>query len=67
MDRYKVTSRHPEDLADGRVVGPGEVVDGLKADDPHNKRLLDEGKLVKLETKSKSPAKETTTSEGGND
>lgn len=37
-------------LADGRVVTPGIIVELTKEDekDEHNKRLIDEGQLVKV-------------------
>jgi hypothetical protein len=50
MTEYRCTSRHSEDLADGRVVAPGEVAT-LSADqqkDAHNQRLIEEGGLVEI-------------------
>lgn len=48
MAEYKVNSRHVEDLANGRPVEPGQVVD-LSSEDvekPHNQRLIEEGVLL---------------------
>lgn len=48
---YLPAGNHLIDLADGRIVGPGDTVklsaDDLKED--HNKRYIDEGILLKLE------------------
>lgn len=59
---YKVSlDGHVIDLADGRTAGPGEFVK-LTAEDlkePHNKALIDEGHLLKVEE-----AKKTKTGEG---
>lgn len=52
-DEYRVTSSHPEDLADGRVVGPGEVVSDVDISIPHNQRLLDDGAIVKIQVAKK--------------
>lgn len=59
-DKYRVSSTHPEDLADGRVLGAGEQITDLDASDPHNKRLIDDGRLVKIATAKKRSAKPTT-------
>jgi pyruvate/2-oxoglutarate dehydrogenase complex dihydrolipoamide acyltransferase (E2) component len=40
---HKVRSSHPEDDAQGRVFGPGELVPNLDIDDPFNQRKIDEG------------------------
>jgi hypothetical protein len=42
---YKLVGVHPEDLADGRMVEPGQMtaLTSDQAADPHNKRLIDEG------------------------
>lgn len=45
MNTYACVSRHAEDLTGGRTLLPGERAE-VDADDPHNKRLIDEGKLV---------------------
>ena len=46
--RYRNISGHPEDLADGRIVGIGEFVEltAEQAKDPFNKDKIDEGHLV---------------------
>jgi len=49
-NEYRVVSDHPEDLADGRQVGPGEFVKNVDPDEPHNRRLIDDGRII--ETKS---------------
>lgn len=48
MPRYRLSSTHPEDLACGAVIAPGETTSKVKASDPHDKRLIDEGKLIEL-------------------
>lgn len=56
MTQYRCTSRHSEDLADGRVIAPGDVAT-LNADDvkdPHNQRLIDEQLLVEIPAKTKT-------------
>lgn len=55
MPKYKHVGSHPEDLASGRVVAPGELVDlkGDEVSDPHNKRLIDEEILVEAAAKKK--------------
>jgi hypothetical protein len=55
---YKMVGDHPEDLADGRVLGPGEVTELSDEDleDPHNQRLIEEGVLIPVEeTEEQSP------------
>jgi hypothetical protein len=39
---------HPENLASGRVVAPGEVFErsALDMDDPHDTRLVEEGVII---------------------
>lgn len=53
-DEYIVTAnaRHPENLADGRTVAAGDRVTGVDADGD-DKRLIDEGILVKAEPEKK--------------
>lgn len=57
---YKFIGNHPEDLADGRLLVPGEVVqlspDELK--EPHNARYIEEGLLI-------NAGKPGTSSKGG--
>lgn len=48
---YRVTSGHVETLHNGRMVGPGEDVTGVKPSHPHDKRLIDSGRLVKRAAK----------------
>jgi hypothetical protein len=52
-----LSASHPEDLASGRVISPGESVkltdDELK--EPHNKRLIDEGVLLEKQQAKKEP------------
>jgi acylphosphatase len=51
LKSYRCISGHVEDLADGRVVAPGEEVKltAEQIDDPHNARLIDENKLSPIE------------------
>lgn len=59
MAEYKHVGNHAEDLADGRMVGPGEVIE-LDEDavrDPHNERLLAEGILIGMDNKAEHEAK----------
>ncbi len=42
---YRVAVDHPVDLANGRVVEPGETVSKL-SDDPHDEALVADGLLV---------------------
>lgn len=49
--RYRASSAHPEDLACGQVVAPGEATSRVNEKDPHDKRLIDEGRLVPLPSK----------------
>jgi hypothetical protein len=42
---FKFVGLHPEDLADGRIVAAGDVVE-LDPNHPHNKRMVDEGLLL---------------------
>lgn len=55
--KYTLISDHAEDLADGRVLGPGEEADldeeAIK--DPHNKRLIEEGKLISGDDEESAP------------
>jgi hypothetical protein len=41
-------------LGNGRPVAPGETVEGVDLDDPHNAFLLDEGRLIRLEDEPKT-------------
>lgn len=44
---YTNVGTHPEDVADGRIVGPGNQV-SIDATDPHNKRLITDGILIEV-------------------
>lgn len=46
--RFRVSSTHPEDLACGAVLAPGEASSRVRPSNPHDKRLIDEGRLVEL-------------------
>jgi hypothetical protein len=53
---YKLVGGHLQDLADGRVLEPGQTTT-LTSDalaDPHNQRLVDAGLLVTADTKGDS-------------
>jgi pyruvate/2-oxoglutarate dehydrogenase complex dihydrolipoamide acyltransferase (E2) component len=54
---YKLVGDHPEDLADGRVIGVGERIelDEETVKDPHNQSLLDDGKLIEVEADQEPP------------
>jgi hypothetical protein len=56
--RFRVSSVHPEDLACGLVLAPGEVSSRVKPSDPHDKRLIEKGRLVELPAKRSVPPKE---------
>lgn len=47
-DQKRCVSQHPEDLASGRVVAPGEVfpASALDPKDPHDQRLTAEGLVI---------------------
>jgi hypothetical protein len=63
MDAFRLVGRHPESLASGVIVSPGEKVE-LKTDeqkDEHNKRLIEDGVLRPI--KKAKPAK----TNGGDD
>lgn len=51
MARYRLSSTHPEDLACGAVLAPGEITSKADAKDPHDKRLIEEGKLIEIPAK----------------
>ena len=59
---YKNMSRHVQDLAQGQMLAPGEIVtlEEAQADVPHNALLISEGVLVSLpiHEKSAKPSKE---------
>lgn len=47
-NRFKLVGDHPEDLADGRVLAPGDYADltSEQQDDDHNKALIDAERLI---------------------
>jgi hypothetical protein len=53
MARYQLESTHPEDLACGAVIAPGEVTSKANPKNAHDKNLIDEGKLIELPAKSR--------------
>jgi hypothetical protein len=55
MADIKNVGLHAEDLADGRMVGPGESVtlDDELLNDPHNKRLIYEGIFIRTDEPTK--------------
>lgn len=61
MEYKLVGSTHPEDLADGRVIGVGETVELSDEDlsDPHNQRLLEEGLLISTEQPKQTSGRKT--------
>jgi hypothetical protein len=56
--RYRVTWPRPVDLACGQMVASGAVTKRVKPSDPHDKWLIDEGRLVLLPPK-RQPRKST--------
>lgn len=50
MTDYRYVGRAPQDLTGGRVLASGEYVtlDKEAANDEHNKRLIEEGLLMKV-------------------
>jgi hypothetical protein len=48
LTAYKFVGRHLDDLADGRVLEPGQVckLDKTAEEHPHNQRLITEGLLI---------------------
>jgi len=59
--RYRVASTHAEDLASGATFEPGAVCVGVNEKDPHDQRLIEEGRLVPLRAKRPAAAKPKTT------
>lgn len=66
VQQHKNVGKHAEELAGGRVVGPGEVVDlsAEDASDEHNKRLIDEGIFIEVEAQPESKDKKSTSKQG---
>ena len=46
------TGDHPVDLSDGRLVAPGEVVEDVDLNDPHQRALVTDGHLTVLDGKT---------------
>lgn len=59
-DKYKFVGLRPDELTGGRPLAPGDVVTKVDDKDPHNRRLIEAGKLVKM---VKAPAKVISHSE----
>lgn len=61
MDEYKNIGRGATDLASGRMLSPGEIVDaealelGTEGDTGHDQRLIDEGVLLYLGPERQPP------------
>lgn len=53
---YKWVGTHPQDLADGRMLAPGETVVLSEEDvrDPHNESLLADGALIPTDEKNEA-------------
>ena len=58
MTEYRYVGRAPQDLSGGRILTMGEYVTLGKdeADDPHNARLIEEGKLMKVSPRAAEKA-----------
>jgi len=52
---YKWVGNHPQDLASGRVLAPGETCElsPAEAEDPHNAALIDSGALIGVHRRAK--------------
>lgn len=63
MTRFVNDGPVPQDLADGKVLAPGEKADlsAQQQKEPHNQRLIDEGRLTA------ASAKQTDTEKEGDD
>lgn len=48
ISTVKCVSDHVEDLADGLSVAPGEIAYEVDTTEPHNTRLLDEGRIIRV-------------------
>ena len=68
MTDHLFVGTHVEDLASGRTIAPGETItlSAEEAEDPHNKRLLDEELLIPVQ-KPKRGQKEPNAKDGEND
>lgn len=65
-DVVKCVSRHAEDLADGRVLAPGATASGVDVSDEHNKRLVEEGRLIVYERDNSKTKNKSNETEGSN-
>lgn len=55
METYKLVLTHPQDLASGRVLAPGETAELSASDerDPHNAALIEDGALIVVKKQKK--------------
>lgn len=55
MEYKLVGLNHPQDLANGRMLAPGEVVklSAVEEKEPHNAALIEEGILVEVPPEKK--------------
>lgn len=60
-DQYKCIARVPQNLADGRMVAPGEVfdLDQKQAEEPHNQKLLESGAIMGMPKEKPAPKAKT--------
>lgn len=49
-------ANYPIDLDDGRILAPGDYVEGVDVDAVHNANLIDGGLLQVFNTKRKNPS-----------
>jgi len=57
--RFRVASTHAEDLASGATFEPGAVCVGVDEKDPHDQRLIEEGRLVLVSGKRSAARSKT--------
>lgn len=57
-DTHRFVGIAPRDLANGRVVAPGELISLTKKQADENEALIEEGQLVHLENKKATGNKE---------
>jgi hypothetical protein len=72
MAEYRNVGDHVVDLADGRMLGPGEFADlsSEDAEDPHNQDMISSGVLLAVDegqekAEPSTKAKASTKKEGG--
>lgn len=58
--RYRVSSTHAEDTAQGGSFGPGELAVGVDPTDPHDKALIDAGLFVEVKPSRKTADRKET-------